>query len=235
MGAGSLFTIMTASIGVGTPAGAQIINNGPIETCTGHLTAGEAIKCSENRCVGVGTSGSERSHLHEDQDQDFLDRTVIEKTATLKEMHVYSQLLHRQPSRHSLDWSSARGNWTAVEWNQVVFRDESRFNLSSDNNRVRVWRPRGERLNLAFALQRHTTTTAGVMWISARVGVEGNEMTDSHANETRTLEPLTSSTAVFDANAVAKQKLCSNPRKQLSLPEFNYSRENTSAITRQRT
>ncbi|GFV09795.1 hypothetical protein TNCV_2598501 [Trichonephila clavipes] len=41
--------------------------------------------------------------------------------------------------------------------------DESRFNLSSDDNRVRVWRPRGERLNPAFALQRHTAPTAGVM------------------------------------------------------------------------
>ncbi|GFV80762.1 transposable element Tcb2 transposase [Trichonephila clavipes] len=40
---------------------------------------------------------------------------------------------------------------------------ESRFNLSSDDNRVRVWRPRFERLNPAFALQRHTAPTAGVM------------------------------------------------------------------------
>ncbi|GFX88407.1 uncharacterized protein TNCV_2278751 [Trichonephila clavipes] len=43
---------------------------------------------------------------------------------------------------------------------------EYRFNLSSDDNRVGVWRPRGERLNPAFALQRHTTPTAGVMvWV----------------------------------------------------------------------
>ncbi|GFX81325.1 transposable element Tcb2 transposase [Trichonephila clavipes] len=41
--------------------------------------------------------------------------------------------------------------------------DESRFNLSSDDNRVHVWRPRGECLNPALALQRHTTPTAGVM------------------------------------------------------------------------
>ncbi|GFV05965.1 transposable element Tcb2 transposase [Trichonephila clavipes] len=58
-------------------------------------------------------------------------------------------------------------NWTTAKWNQVVFSDESRFNLSSDNNRVRVWRPRGERLNPAFALQRHTAPTAGVMVWSA--------------------------------------------------------------------
>ncbi|GFU56891.1 transposable element Tcb2 transposase [Trichonephila clavipes] len=52
---------------------------------------------------------------------------------------------------------------TAAKWNQVVFSDESRFNLSSDDNRVRVWRLLGERLNHAFALQRHTATAVGVM------------------------------------------------------------------------
>ncbi|GFW99640.1 transposable element Tcb2 transposase [Trichonephila clavipes] len=45
----------------------------------------------------------------------------------------------------------------------VARSDESRFNLISDDNHVRVWRPRGERLNPAFALQQHTTPTAGVM------------------------------------------------------------------------
>ncbi|GFV60679.1 transposable element Tcb2 transposase [Trichonephila clavipes] len=45
--------------------------------------------------------------------------------------------------------------------------DEFRINLSSDNNRVRVWRPGGERLNPTFALQRHTVPTAGVMvWVA---------------------------------------------------------------------
>ncbi|GFX25384.1 transposable element Tcb2 transposase [Trichonephila clavipes] len=52
-----------------------------------------------------------------------------------------------------LEWCHARGNWTAAKWNWVIFSDESRFNLSSDDNRVRVWRPRDERLNPAFALQ----------------------------------------------------------------------------------
>ncbi|GFX32123.1 transposable element Tcb2 transposase [Trichonephila clavipes] len=65
--------------------------------------------------------------------------------------------------RFRLEWWRARGNWTAAEWNEVVFSDESRFNLSSDDNRGRVWRPRGERSKVAFALQRHTTPTAGEM------------------------------------------------------------------------
>ncbi|GFT53099.1 transposable element Tcb2 transposase [Trichonephila clavipes] len=59
-------------------------------------------------------------------------------------------LTHR---RLRLEWCRARGNWTIAEWNQVVFSDESGFNLSSGDNRDRVWRPRGERLNPVFALQ----------------------------------------------------------------------------------
>ncbi|GFY18682.1 transposable element Tcb1 transposase [Trichonephila clavipes] len=40
---------------------------------------------------------------------------------------------------------------------------ESKFNLNSDDNRVRVWRPHGKRLSPAFALQRHAVRTAGAM------------------------------------------------------------------------
>ncbi|GFV39885.1 transposable element Tcb2 transposase [Trichonephila clavipes] len=66
--------------------------------------------------------------------------------------------------RLRLKWCRPRGNWTAVEWNQVVFSDEPRFNLNSG----RDWRPRGERHNPAFALQRHSSPTAGVMVWNAK-------------------------------------------------------------------
>ncbi|GFW62617.1 hypothetical protein TNCV_1886641 [Trichonephila clavipes] len=52
---------------------------------------------------------------------------------------------------------------STVEWNQVFCSDEFEFNLSSDDNRVRVWRLRGKCLNPAFALQRHTASTVAVM------------------------------------------------------------------------
>ncbi|GFU74894.1 transposable element Tcb2 transposase [Trichonephila clavipes] len=42
-------------------------------------------------------------------------------------------------------------NWTAAEWNQVVFSDESRFNINSDDDRVHVRRPHGECLKHVFA------------------------------------------------------------------------------------
>ncbi|GFS87880.1 transposable element Tcb2 transposase [Trichonephila clavipes] len=52
---------------------------------------------------------------------------------------------------------------SATIQSQDAFSDKSRFFLSSGDNRVRVWRPPGESLNPAFALQRHTTPPAGVM------------------------------------------------------------------------
>ncbi|GFW06691.1 uncharacterized protein TNCV_3287921 [Trichonephila clavipes] len=49
------------------------------------------------------------------------------------------------------EWCRARGNWNAAEWNQVVFSDELRFNLSSDDNCVCVWKPHGEILPLLYS------------------------------------------------------------------------------------
>ncbi|GFV52306.1 transposable element Tcb2 transposase [Trichonephila clavipes] len=69
---------------------------------------------------------------------------------------------HRKKCTRTANCFIGRPPGTA-EWNQVVFSDESRISLSSDDNRVHVWRPRGERLNLAFALPRQTASTAGVM------------------------------------------------------------------------
>ncbi|GFX03831.1 transposable element Tcb2 transposase [Trichonephila clavipes] len=63
--------------------------------------------------------------------------------------------------RHAM-LDAGRG-WTATEWNQVIFSDESKSNLISADNSVRVGMPCGERLNPAFALQRHTASKASVM------------------------------------------------------------------------
>ncbi|GFS94386.1 transposable element Tcb1 transposase [Trichonephila clavipes] len=55
--------------------------------------------------------------------------------------------------RLCLKWCYSRENWTTSEWSQVIFSDESRFDLSSDGNRVRVSRLLEECLNPVFALQ----------------------------------------------------------------------------------
>ncbi|GFX71288.1 transposable element Tcb2 transposase [Trichonephila clavipes] len=97
--------------------------------------------------------------------------TVFSRTiqSHLAKGHLGSQRPLRLPPlapihrRLRLEWCRVRGNWTATKWNQIVFSDESGFNLSSDDNCVRIWRPRGEHLNPFFTLQRHTTPTAGAM------------------------------------------------------------------------
>ncbi|GFW47709.1 transposable element Tcb1 transposase [Trichonephila clavipes] len=48
--------------------------------------------------------------------------------------------------------------WNVTDWQNVVFSDESRFVLGTDDNHVRVWRHPGERYNSP-----HTARTAGVM------------------------------------------------------------------------
>ncbi|GFU74095.1 transposable element Tcb1 transposase [Trichonephila clavipes] len=44
---------------------------------------------------------------------------------------------HRQLRRQ---WCQARSMWNVTDWQKVVFSDESRFVLGTDDNRVRVWR-----------------------------------------------------------------------------------------------
>ncbi|GFT96264.1 transposable element Tcb2 transposase [Trichonephila clavipes] len=60
----------------------------------------------------------------------------------LAEAHLGSRMPLKPTRGHlRLEWCRARGNWTTSEWNQITFNNESRFNLSSDDNSVRVWRP----------------------------------------------------------------------------------------------
>ncbi|GFU14542.1 transposable element Tcb1 transposase [Trichonephila clavipes] len=39
-----------------------------------------------------------------------------------------------------LQWCQARSMWNVTDWQKVVFSEESRFVLGTDDNRVRVWR-----------------------------------------------------------------------------------------------
>ncbi|GFU13026.1 transposable element Tcb1 transposase [Trichonephila clavipes] len=46
---------------------------------------------------------------------------------------------HRR--RHSL-WYREHRNWRDNEWGRLLFKDESRFSLSSDSHRILIWRER---------------------------------------------------------------------------------------------
>ncbi|GFY25063.1 transposable element Tcb1 transposase [Trichonephila clavipes] len=65
------------------------------------------------------------------------------------------QSLHRQ-------WCDERRIWVA-EWNEVVFTDESRICLQHHDDRIRVWRHRGERMLNSCVMHRHTGSAPGIM------------------------------------------------------------------------
>ena len=68
----------------------------------------------------------------------------------------------RPHKRLRLQWSRERRHWHA-EWRNVVFSDESRFNMSCNEGRIRVRRYAGERNLRACILQQHRAPTPSVM------------------------------------------------------------------------
>ncbi|UYV68580.1 ASS1 [Cordylochernes scorpioides] len=102
--------------------------------------------------------------------QDTLDHSI--STRTISRRLVANGLhscrpLRRLPltppnRRQRLEWCRGRSTWM-TEWHRVVFSDESRFCLSSDSRRVRVWRRRGERSNPAAIVERPTVRQRGIM------------------------------------------------------------------------
>ncbi|UYV77755.1 hypothetical protein LAZ67_15002168 [Cordylochernes scorpioides] len=102
--------------------------------------------------------------------QDTLDHSI--STRTISRRLVANGLhscrpLRRLPltppnRRQRLERCRARSTWM-TEWHRVVFSDESRFCLSSDSRRVRVWRRRGERSNPAAIVERPTVRQRGIM------------------------------------------------------------------------
>ncbi|GFV59563.1 HTH_Tnp_Tc3_2 domain-containing protein [Trichonephila clavipes] len=55
-----------------------------------------------------------------------------------------------------LDFCRPRATWSVTDWRRVIFSDESRFSLSADDHRTRVWRRTGQRSDPAFIVERHT-------------------------------------------------------------------------------
>ncbi|GFV33515.1 transposable element Tc1 transposase [Trichonephila clavipes] len=60
-----------------------------------------------------------------------------------------------------LDFCRPRATWSVTDWRRVIFSDESRFSLSADDHRTRVWRRTGQRSDPAFIVERHTAISQG--------------------------------------------------------------------------
>ncbi|GFT29101.1 transposable element Tcb2 transposase [Trichonephila clavipes] len=61
-----------------------------------------------------------------------------------------------------LDFCRPRATWSVTDWRRLIFSDESRFSLSADDHRTRVWRRTGQRSDPTFIVERHTAISQGV-------------------------------------------------------------------------
>ena len=92
-----------------------------------------------------------RDHLNR-----FLQRQVSRSTG-VRRLHAapnYSRIARRKTLIRAgnrtlrITWTTRTRNWTVDNnWRQIVFSDESRFNLSFDDGRVQCWRTNEEAYN----------------------------------------------------------------------------------------
>ncbi|GFS76645.1 HTH_Tnp_Tc3_2 domain-containing protein [Trichonephila clavipes] len=105
------------------------------------------------------------------------DRAIRRVATSAPTTSLASIQRHLPPSRHPvssretirrrltecrLDFCRPRATWSVTDWRRVIFSDESRFSLSADDHRTRVWRRTGQRSDPAFIVERHTAISQGV-------------------------------------------------------------------------
>ncbi|GFX44192.1 transposable element Tcb2 transposase [Trichonephila clavipes] len=72
--------------------------------------------------------------------------------------------VYRRGGQCRLDFCRPRATWSVTDWRRVIFSDESRFSLSADDHRTRVWRRTGQRSDPAFIVERHTAISQGAIY-----------------------------------------------------------------------
>ncbi|GBM84008.1 hypothetical protein AVEN_110138-1 [Araneus ventricosus] len=70
-----------------------------------------------------------------------------------------------------LKWCRQHVNWTVSDWGNVIFTDESRFALQSDDKSVRVWREQGTRNRPENITEHHAFRGGSIMvWAGILLG-----------------------------------------------------------------
>ncbi|UYV70071.1 hypothetical protein LAZ67_7001708 [Cordylochernes scorpioides] len=119
----------------------------------------QAVAAPQATCTAI------LQHVQDTLDHSISTRTISRRLVAdgLHSCRPLRRLPLTPPNRRQrLEWCRARSTWM-TEWHRVVFSDESRFCLSSDSRRVRVWRRRGERSNPAAIVERPTVRQRGIM------------------------------------------------------------------------
>ncbi|GFU25442.1 HTH_Tnp_Tc3_2 domain-containing protein [Trichonephila clavipes] len=114
---------------------------------------------TEGRVYRRGGSGRPRNT------NDREDRAIRRVATSAPTTSLASIQRHLPPSRHpavSTGFLPTSAAWSVTDWRRVIFSDESRFSLSADDHRTRVWRRTGQRSDPAFIVERHTAISQGV-------------------------------------------------------------------------
>ncbi|GFT04667.1 HTH_Tnp_Tc3_2 domain-containing protein [Trichonephila clavipes] len=125
------------------------------------------LREAEGRVYRRGGSGRPRNT---NDREDRAIRRVATSAPTTSLASIQRHLPHSRhpvPSRETirqcrLDFCRPRATWSVTDWRRVLFSDESRFSLSADDHRTRVWRRTGQRSDPAFIVERHTAISQGV-------------------------------------------------------------------------
>ncbi|UYV61333.1 hypothetical protein LAZ67_1004446 [Cordylochernes scorpioides] len=123
----------------------------------------QAVEAPQATCTAI------LQHVQDTLDHSISTRTISRRLVAngLHSCRPLRRLPLTPPNRRQrLEWCRARSTWM-TEWHRVVLSDESRFCLSSDSRRVRVWRRRGERCNPVAIVERPTVRQRGIMVWSA--------------------------------------------------------------------
>ena len=96
------------------------------------------------------------------KEKEMHESKVIDNIRALAHTPLRRLPLSRNHQRLRQQWARERCHWHA-EWQNVVFSDESRFNMSYNDSRIRVRCYAGERNLRACILQQHRGPTPSVM------------------------------------------------------------------------
>ncbi|GFW54048.1 transposable element Tcb1 transposase [Trichonephila clavipes] len=110
-----------------------------------HRFAGQVDRseCAVRNCWEQWTREVTRSTIRADVGVAIIPQTISRHLAeaNLKSKRTFRALpLTPEHRQLRLEWCQARSMWNVTDWQKVVFSDESRFVLGTDDNRVRVWR-----------------------------------------------------------------------------------------------
>ncbi|GFY27062.1 HTH_Tnp_Tc3_2 domain-containing protein [Trichonephila clavipes] len=126
----------------------------------------DRLERAVRNCWEQWTREVTRSTIRADRGVAIVPQTIYRHLAeaNLKSKRPFRALPLKPEHRQlRLQCCQARSMWNVTDWQKVVFSEESRFVLGTDDNRVRVWRCPGDRFNSSHTVLRHTVRTASVM------------------------------------------------------------------------